>query len=353
MLVGEMLVIVGAAGTKVKAEVSEVAPPEVTTRTSPVAPAPTTAVIVLPSGEAVKLDAFTPPNDTPITPVRFVPEMVMLAPNPPLAGLILVKVGGGLSTANIVREVAVPAGVTTLISPPLIPDGTTAVICVALTTVKLLTGVVPMRTAVAPVKFVPVMVSVAPGSAESGVKLVIVGAGVGIITVKFDNDAPVPLGVTTVIAPVAAPDGTVAVICVAELTVNVAATPPKRTAVALVKFVPVIVIAAPASPESGEKLVIVGASTGGAFTVKLTLLLVPTAFTTVTATVPAASPLGTVAVICVRLTTVNELAFTPPKRTDVAPVKFVPVIVTFAPTFALAGVIPVSVGAASTVPLAS
>ena len=56
-----------------------------------------------------------------------------------------------------------------------------------------------------------------------------------------------------------------------------------------------------------------------------TLLAMP--FDVVTLTLPVA-PVPTTAVMLVALTTVNEVAAVPPKLTAVAPVKFVPVIVT-------------------------
>ena len=56
-----------------------------------------------------------------------------------------------------------------------------------------------------------------------------------------------------------APLGTVATICVVELTVKLAAaTPLKRTALGLMKLAPLIVTAVPGAPVSGEKLEIVG-----------------------------------------------------------------------------------------------
>ena len=54
---------------------------------------------------------------------------------------------------------------------------------------------------------------------------------------------------------------------------------------------------------------------------------VPVPDAVVTETVPEA-PAPTVALMLVALTTVNEVAAVPPKLTAVAPVKFVPVIVT-------------------------
>lgn len=86
--------------------------------------------------------------------------------------------------SNGVVLVAVPPGVVTEIKPLtlLVPPGTTKVIVIPLTTVKFVTANVPMRTAVAPVRFVPVRVTVAPGPPVIGEKLVMVGAGV--VTVK-------------------------------------------------------------------------------------------------------------------------------------------------------------------------
>ena len=71
-------------------------------------------------------------------------------------------------------------------------------------------------TAVAPVKFVPVSVTIVPMGPDEGVKLVIVGAG---ITVNELALVAVPPGVVTAITPVVAPVGTVAVMLVAETTV--------------------------------------------------------------------------------------------------------------------------------------
>ena len=62
-------------------------------------------------------------------------------------------------------------------------------------------------TAVVPVKFVPLMVTLVPTAPLAGVKLVIVG---GLITVKVPALVAVPPGVVTLIVPVVAPAGTVA-----------------------------------------------------------------------------------------------------------------------------------------------
>ena len=62
-------------------------------------------------------------------------------------------------------------------------------------------------TAVAPVKSVPLMVTLIPTGPIGGVKLVIVG---GLITVKVPALVAVPPGVVTLIVPVVTPAGTVA-----------------------------------------------------------------------------------------------------------------------------------------------
>ena len=79
------------------------------------------------------------------------------------------------------------------------------------------------ETAVAPVRFVPVIATLAATGPLVGEKPPIVGAG---MTVKLAALAAEPPGVVTAIGPVDAPAGTVAVISVAELTENAAAAAP-------------------------------------------------------------------------------------------------------------------------------
>src|SRR2546427_13290492 len=88
-------------------------------------------------------------------------------------------------------------------------------------------------------------------------------------TVKLLALLAVPAEVVTLIGPVVAPAGTLAVIVVAEPTVKLALVPLNSTAVAVVKFVPLIVTLVPTGPLAGAKLAIVG----GLITVKLPALL--------------------------------------------------------------------------------
>ena len=114
------------------------------------------------------------------------------------------------------------------------------------------------------------------------------------MTVKFAVLVALPLRVMTEICPVVAPAGTIAVICVELLTVNVANVPLKATEVVPTKFVPLMVTTVPTGPEVGENDVIVGAT--GAVTVNFALLrAVP--FTVTTKILPVFAPVGTLAVI--------------------------------------------------------
>ena len=70
------------------------------------------------------------------------------------------------------------------------------------------------------------MVTTVPTGPEAGEKLVIVGAS---RTTKGSRLVAMTPAAAMEMGPVAAPGGTVAVICVGLLTVKVAATPPKRT----------------------------------------------------------------------------------------------------------------------------
>ena len=80
------------------------------------------------------------------------------------------------------------------------------------------------------------------------------------MTINIAFERPVPLGDSTVTSPLLVPTGTTAVIVVSETTVNAADTSVNLTAVAVVKFEPVIVMVVPTWPEVGAKTLISGAS---------------------------------------------------------------------------------------------
>ncbi len=100
---------------------------------------------------------------------------VLLAPKQILLFPEMLAVGE--LTAKLPLLTPVPEGVVTCMVP-VVPLPTVAVICVAELTVNELTSVPPMLTSVAPVKFMPVMVTVAvPAQPEAGVKEVMAGIG--------------------------------------------------------------------------------------------------------------------------------------------------------------------------------
>lgn len=159
-------------------------------------------------------------------------------------------------TTNGDALVPVPAGDVTETGPAPAPAGTTAVAVVGLVTENVAAGVPAKAIAVAPVRFVPVIVTVSPTRPVSGATVVIVGGG---LISKFVSLLAMPVGVITLIGPDTAPVGTVAVICDGELTVKAeAAMPPKLTDVAPVRFVPVITTCVPAGLVVGANEVIVG-----------------------------------------------------------------------------------------------
>ncbi len=121
---------------------------------------------------------------------------------------------GAVNTVKKLELIPLPAMFVTPIAPVDAPMGTTAVMEVSeITPIKL--AKMPEKVTEAPVNPVPVRVTVVPGAPEVGENVVIVGRG---MTVKLVALVPVPSAFVTVIVPVLAPDGTVAVIEVFETT---------------------------------------------------------------------------------------------------------------------------------------
>src|SRR5207244_11787322 len=90
----------------------------------------------------------------------------------PLPAFVTVNV---TVTVKLFVLVAVPPGVVTLSGPVVAPVGTVAWIVVAEVTVKF--ALIPLNvTVVAPVKFVPLIVTMLPTGPHGGVKLVTGGA---------------------------------------------------------------------------------------------------------------------------------------------------------------------------------
>jgi hypothetical protein len=166
----------------------------------------------------------------------------------------------------------------------------------------------------------------------------------------------VPAGVMTLMRPVVAVDGTVAVILESELTVNTDGTPLKRTSVAPVNPDPRIVTDVPTGPAVGEKEVIVGAAPP--VTTK-SVALVPVPEGVVTWIRPVDAPAGTDVVLLRSELTANT-AETPPQRTSVAPLKSEPWTITVVPGLPdvgekeeIVGGVPVTVKSWALVPVPS
>jgi hypothetical protein len=264
--------------------------------------------------------------------VKFVPVIVTVAPTVPLPGeKLLIVVGPAEVALKLLLLQAVSLGVFTLIQPLSAPPGTVAVICVSDTTVKL-AGTRKKVTVVAPLRFVPVIVTAVPIVPPAGVNELMCG-----VTVKLAADAAEPKELVSVIGPLVAPLGTLALNCVSEMAhIVVAGVPLKLTPVVPVKFAPFSVTVQPADPLPGEKLLIVG--TPAESTVNgVPLKLQPVPQGVVTLSEPVEAPPGTVEVICVSEPTL-KLAAARLKATRVAPLKFVPVIVTVVPSGPLLGV---------------
>jgi hypothetical protein len=240
---------------------------------------------------------------------------------------------------NTVELVADPLGFVTVIFPVEAPAGTVAVILVDEFTVNL-AETPPNLTAVVPVKFVPLIVTDVPTGPLVGENEEIVGFA-GVVTVNAVSLQSDPPGVVTQIFPVVAPEGTVAVIFVAELTLNVVDVPANVTLVAPDRFVPLIVTEVPTGPLVGEN----DEMTGAAITVKFEpLVAVPSGVVTLIG--PVVAPEGTCAVIFVLEFPVN-VADVPLNLTVVAPMRSPPLMVTDVPTPPLVGENDEIVGAAA------
>ena len=142
---------------------------------------------------------------------------------------------------------------------------------------------------------------------------------------NFNELVAVPAPLVTLIGPVLAGFGTVAVICESDKRAKVASLPLNLSEFVPVKCVPAIVTIVPTLPLVGEKEVISGRNR----TLKL-LELVVEPIGVATPIGPLLAPTGTVVLICVSETTV-KVANVLLNVTLVAPVNPAPLIITLAP----------------------
>lgn len=220
----------------------------------------------------------------------------------------------------------------------MVPAPTIAFTCVLLMIEKEVAGVPPKVTDVAPLKLLPEIPTVVPVPLLAGEKDVIFGP----VNVKPASEEE-PVGVVTTTEPLE-PGPTMADILVAEFTTkDCAGTPPKVTAEASVKFVPVIVTVLPWKADVGANEVTVGP-----VKVKPASVAVPPGV--VKETEPLL-PKPTVAVTLVLLTEFIVEALVTPNLTLDAPAMLLPEIVINEPFDPLVGEKEVITGAASTKPV--
>ena len=135
------------------------------TSTAPTEPAGAVAVIVV-ALVTLNEDAGLPPMVTEVAPVKLVPVMVSEVPPTigPAVGEIPVIVGNAAKVYWSADDFAdVPPRVVMVMSTdPAEQPGAVAVIELALLTVYKVAAVVPNFTVVAPLMFIPVMVTVVP-----------------------------------------------------------------------------------------------------------------------------------------------------------------------------------------------
>ena len=241
-------------------------PPEVVTVTLwfPASPAGVTAVRLV-ADCTTTLVAATPPTVTFVAPVRSVPAIVIAVK--PVVGPVFgvtVEIVGGVTNVNPLTSVAVPPAVVTLtLLIPAAPAGVTAVIVVELTRTIFVASTPPTFTLVVPVRPVPVIVIGVPPRVDPALGVTVEIVGGSDAYVKPPARVVVPPGVFTVTPALPeGPAGVTAVILVALNTAtSVANTSPTLTLIALVNFVPVMVIAVPPAvePPLGETVRMDGA----------------------------------------------------------------------------------------------
>jgi len=185
------------------------------------------------------------------TLLKLEPIIVTTVPTGPEVGKKELILGGGININP--DKVPEPASEVSKISPEE-PEPTTAVMVVDETILNDEAFVPPNLTDVTPLKSDPVIVTVVPVVAEVGIKEETIGGGTYINPVRLLT----PEELVTLTLP-DAPFPTTALI-VFELTIvkEVAATPPKLTAVVPVKLIPVITTVLPPAAVEGLKDAIAG-----------------------------------------------------------------------------------------------
>ena len=232
-----------------------------------IAPAACSGVVMLKDVLVLSEIGIEMPSTNSSAPQRFVPVMVTTVP--PLVGPELgemeVMVGALNVKVNAFDLITDPLAVVSVALMD--PNACAEVVILNEVAVLLDTGTkFPSTITLAPLRFVPVIVITVPPQAgpEVGLMEVMVGTAPTTYVNAPDLVAVPPAVVTATLLAPTVPAGVVAVIEVALTTTTlVAEAPPIFTLVALVKFVPVMVIVVPpvVGPDVGVTLLIVGSRT--------------------------------------------------------------------------------------------
>jgi len=168
-------------------ELVPVPPKGVVTLTGPVLAPIGTLTVMLLSLFTVKLVVLVVLKVTEFAPVKLLPEIVTGVPIAPCVGEKLETIGGGGNVPVTVKPAEltpVPLGLVTAMRPLLADVGTTAVICVLESTVKL--ALVPLNlTETAPLNPVPLITTDVPAGPLVGANEVIVGTLPALGTIKL------------------------------------------------------------------------------------------------------------------------------------------------------------------------
>ncbi len=208
--------------------------------------------------------ASTPSIVSEVAPIKSLPLIVTNVPPfvlPDNGKILLIEAGvTKVKEANVLLG---PPPVRTI--TPKAPAGLTGVLQVSVvssTTVILVEAALPNKTDVAPVRFVPVIVTIFPPALfPAGGKILLITGGV--IYMKEENVllGPPPVLTITSTGPAVRVTGVLQVIVVSLTALtSVAPNPPNRTELAPLKLTPVIVITFPpvVPPKGGEMLVMTG-----------------------------------------------------------------------------------------------
>jgi hypothetical protein len=178
----------------------------------------------------VKDWAGIPPKLTALTPERLLPVITTMVPPfiGPLEGVT--ELIAGATYRNFCVEVTFPRGVVIDTSTsPVSPDGATAVIWFAEFTTKLVAGINPNRTSVAPVRLVPAITIEVPPEMIPVFGVMLVIDGFANVKDRPRTTLPPAVSISTSTIP-ADLTGVTAVILVGELTTKLAAAiPPNVT----------------------------------------------------------------------------------------------------------------------------